>query len=263
MGYGGQVWYLLLGVVLYALIRQIAKVIKINIPSGTIQFVAYTGGLLFIAANLSISLSIVLITTGGNAMTPDDLHTIATWAYAFGALAFVLAGALIAALITFILSAFRNRAKSQSSSPDAIDKTGEQTVNKPKSEFTPRANIAFAILEVIFLAIALSLLSSRLVVVYSNTPGGSWDNFPLYLWRDMTGDWRIIYVIVAVIFLLWAVAKGWRINDSDKKEKWQFGILMATARKLGVTDSEIESATPKRLTVAKKRKQNTKVRKIK
>lgn len=132
MGYKEQVVYLLLGVVLYVLIRQLAKVTKINIPSGTIQFVAYTGGLLFIAANISISSCFFLITQGGNAMTPDGLHTIATYAYAFWALAFVLGGGIIAAILSAFLFAFRNRAKSQSSSPDAIDKTGEQIGNKPK-----------------------------------------------------------------------------------------------------------------------------------
>jgi len=257
MGWKEAVGYLLLGVVFFMLIRQIARVTKIKIPSGTIQSVWQIGSLLFIAANISITSCFFLLTKGGNAMTPYDLHTIAIWAYAFWALAFVLGGGIIAAILSAFLSAFRNRVKSQSSSPDAIDKTGEQIGNKPKSEFTPCANIGFAILEVIFLAAALSFLFFRFEVVYSNTPAPIEDNFLLYWCMDMRVNWYI-YAIVAGLLLLWAVAKGWRIIDSDKKEKWQAMTLFLIAKELGISESDIDAELQKRKIVAKRGKRKQK-----
>lgn len=117
---------------------------------------------------------------------------------------------------------------------------------KLREEFTPRSNIIFAILEVICIPVALLLLFWRFEVVYSHTPPPVWDNLLSCWWRDVMGIFFWVYIIFAGLVILWVVAKAYRVIEAAKKERWQAMTLLLIAKKLGISQSDIDAEFQRR-----------------
>jgi hypothetical protein len=93
-------------------------------------------------------------------------------------------------------------------------------MSKTKTEFTNRANIVFAIVEVLLVPTALFFLFMRMEAVYSATPAPIGDNFFTY-WRADMIEHFWLYFGVGLYLLLWAIGRSWRIIDSRRQEREQ------------------------------------------
>lgn len=115
---------------------------------------------------------------------------------------------------------------------------------KLKEEFTVSSNISVIIVEIVGIPIILLLLFWRFQVVYSvysDTPLQVRDSLMSYWWRDMMGDLFWLYIIVAMLLVMWMVAKALRVWEREKKEKWWVMTLNVIAKRLNISDSDIDA----------------------
>lgn len=112
---------------------------------------------------------------------------------------------------------------------------------KLKKEFTVDSNIFVTIMEIVGIPIILLLLFWRFQVVYYITPAPVWDKFLSYWWRDVTGDFFWLYLIVAALLIMWIIAKALRVIEREKKERWWTMTLYLIAKRLNISDSDIDT----------------------
>ncbi len=123
MGIREQLLYLLVGAIFYLAIRSIAGITKAKLPDKLIGYVLFTGNLLLLAGNISISLYILGITSEAKPMSEVDVNQIYSLAHAFAVLAYIFGGAIITMIIVYLISAIHNKRKEDSNKAEIMVST--------------------------------------------------------------------------------------------------------------------------------------------